>query len=79
VGFAAELLREYDTIGDAILFKVLSKVDIGRSPSQFKIPYGESVESVLDIKRTATGEDLQKRKVLSLELKSERMVDDEFV
>jgi len=37
------------------------------------------VESGLDIKRTATGEDLQKRKVLSLELKSERIVDDEFV
>jgi len=33
----------------------------------------------VDIKRTATGEDLQKRKVLSLELKSERMVDDKFV
>ena len=40
---------------------------------------GESLESVLEKKRKASygGKDLQKRKVLSLEWKSEGMMDDE--
>jgi len=62
VGFAAELLREYDTIRDAIL-TCAQKSDI----SQFNFPHGESVESVLKKKKSYGGKDLQKRKILSLE------------
>jgi len=49
VRFAAKLLREYDTIGDAILTCAQKLIRL----SQFNLPQGESVESVLKMKMKA--------------------------
>jgi len=57
VGFAAELLREYDTIRDAIL-TCAQKSDI----SQFNFPHGESVESVLKKKKKLRWEGFAEKK-----------------